>query len=322
MRTLRFAFIVLAAGGLALPIASAQTTTQTTTTTASGSSSSAGTLGAPHTVESGHALTDDQAAMEEANPRPAPDDGISARPDETNHDYFSVGFLARGVIVPDFMISAFVSYRGPNAHNGGMGGFFSWRRNGLTLTAEVWYGGLSGQGFFHGMSAADTETEYVNSQLGAIFGNLVFQWAVPVTPWFSIDIGLGLGLGGVYGNLYRQEAAPAPGSQYGYQMCSGIGSPNGAYCEGPVEMPGATGRLDDSRQRGGTYQLSTNGMPGTGTGPNPFYFGDGGVPPIFPWLDLPRITARFNPIRQLLIRVDLGYTVFGFHWGGALGYQF
>ncbi len=313
--SLRAAFLVLAASWLVLPVARAQTleeeqASQTTTTTTTSSAT---------TVDSGHQLGDDQAAMEEEHPRPQSDDGITAVYDETNRDYFSFGFLARGVVVPDFMINAFVSYRGSNALNAGMGGYFAWRRNGFNVMAEVWYLGFGAQGYYHGISAADIETEYVNAQLGAVFGNFVFQWAIPVTPWFAIDIGLGLGLGGITGNIYRQEAYPNAGAQYGYSMCQGVGMPNAAYCDGPLERPGPGGRLDSSRQMGGTYQIQNGGAPGTG--PNPFYFGDGGVPPMFGWIDLPRVTARFTPIRQLQIRVDLSYNIYGFGFGGSLGYQ-
>jgi hypothetical protein len=87
-----------------------------------------------------------------------------------------------------------------------------------------------------------------------------------------------------------------------------------------VEHPGSQGRLDDTRQRGGTYQDPAIN-PTIATGPNPFYFGDGGIPPMMAWLDLPRITARFTPIRFLQIRVDLSYNIYGFSFGGGLGVQ-
>lgn len=321
MRSLfRLALVLALTSFVGLPIAQAQTLEeeQASTSATTGTTTSTAT-----TVESGHALSDEQARMEEEHPRPQADDGITAVSDETNHDYFTFGFLARGVVIPDFMINAFVVYHGPNALNAGMGGFFSWRRNGLNVTAEVWYLGMGAQGFFHGIGDQDVMTEFVDSQLGIVFGNFVFQWAIPVTPWFSLDIGLGIGLGGVMGNLYRQEATPNPSAGYGYSQCAGPGNgpggSAGAYCEGPVEHVGANGRLDNTRQVGGTYQITNNGS--TGTGPNPFYFGDGGVPPIFGWIDLPRITARFTPIRQLAIRVDLSYNIYGFGFGGSIGYQ-
>jgi hypothetical protein len=307
--------LVLATLCVAAP-ASAQTLAQDQAQSDGSTSSSDGSA---RTVESGHELSDQQAQMEEDAPPPSTDDGISPQRDRENTDYFSFGFLARGVVVPDFMINAFVYYRGSNAVNAGMGGYFQYRRNGLNVIAEVWYAGFGQQGFFHGLNAADSETEYVNSQLGVIFGNFAFLWAIPVTEWLAIDVGIGLGIGGMMGNLYRQEAYPNATAQYGYSMCQGVGMPNAGYCEGPVERPGPTGRLDSSRQMGGTYQVQ-QGPGSPGTGPNPFYFGDGGVPPMFAWIDLPRVSARITPIRQLQIRVDLSYNIYAWSFGGSVGY--
>ena len=320
---LRLAFLAIALSSLALPVARAQTleeeqasTTTTTTTT---------TSDAPRTVESGHQLGDEQATLEETDPPPTADNGIDAVYDETNHDYFSVGIFGRGVVIPGALIGAFVNYHGGDPVNGSIGGYFAWRKNGLSVIAEVGYVGLGGDGYYRGMNAVDTEMEYVRSQLGVVFGSFVFQWAVPVTPWFSVDLGIGIGLGGVTGHLQRQEATADPTLQYGYGACTGQGtgpgSQAGAYCEGgQVERPGPGGRLDDSRVHGGTYQIQNNGAPGTGN--NPFYFGDGGVPPMFGWLELPRVTARFTPIRQLQIRLDVSYNLYGIAFGGSLGYQF
>lgn len=309
--SLRLASIALALSTFTLP-AGAQTLDE----------EQAASADSPRTVESGHQLGDEQAAMEEANPRPEADDGITAVDDVTNHDYFSVGVFGRGVVIPGALIGAFVNYHGGDPVNGSVGGYFAWRKNGLSVIAEIGYVDLRGNGFYHGSSAADSEMEYVSSQLGVVFGSFVFQWAVPVTPWFSVDLGIGVALGGVTGNLYRQEAYPDSTQPYGYHVCDGPGNPNGAYCEGPVEMPGPSGRLDDSRVHGGTYQISNNGGAGSGTGPNPFYFGDGGVPPMFGWLELPRVTARFTPIRQIQIRLDVSYNLYGIAFGGSLGYQF
>jgi len=321
--SLRLALPLLLSSSLALPVASAQTleeeqASQTTTTTTTS------TTGA-RTVESGHELGDEQATLEETEPPATADNGIDARFDETNHDYYSVGFFGGGVLIPGALIAAFVNYQGSNPLNGTIGGYFSWRKNGLTLNVEVGYVGLGADGFYRGLSAVEQDMEFVRSQLGVVFGQLSFQWAVPVTPWFAVDLGIGVALGGMTGNLYRQEATPDTSQQYGWSACSGVGvgpgGQSGSFCEGPVERPNAsTGRLDDGRVHGGTYQIQNNGAPGTGA--NPFYFGDGGVPPIFGWLQLPRVTARFTPIRQLQIRLDVSYNLYGIGFGGSLGYQF
>lgn len=271
--------------------------------------------GSVSAVDGGHELTDDQAELEEVAPVESVDDGISPgeRPDT---DYFFLGAFMRALFVPDFIQGLFVSYEGGTAINGAGGAYFGWRRNGFNVVAEVWYAGFGHQGFYHGSGAADTEYESVQSNLGVVMGSFLFGWTIPVTEWLGIDIGFGLGFGGMTGSLTRQEAyrdttvAGRP-----LRECAGPGSPDTTYCESAVEMPGPEGRLDDTRTRGGTYQRSN-------TSPNPFYFGDGGVPPVFFWLDLPRIGVTIRPIRQIQIRIDGGYNLYGFNVGGSIGYGF
>jgi hypothetical protein len=144
-----------------------------------------------------------------------------------------------------------------------------------------------------------------------------------VTEWFAFDIGFGLGFGGMVGNLTRTEAYRATGTRE-LQACTGPGTPAASGCESPLELRGSNGRLDDTRQRGGTYQELSTGDPtiDARNGPNPWYFGDGGVPPMFFWLDLPRIGVRFKPIRQVQIQLNGGYNLYGFNFGGSIAYGF
>jgi hypothetical protein len=266
------------------------------------------------TVDAGIALSDAQADVEEEAPPEVPDDGLNPR-ELPDTDYFFAGASFRTLFVPDFIQSLFVTYEGGTAVNFGGGAFFGWRRNGFNVMAEVWYAGFGHQGFYRGSDDPDFEFEYVNSQLGVVFGSFLFGWTIPVADWFGIDIGFGLGIGGMTGNLTRTEAYRTGGAGSSLAACTDVGDPNPIYCEGPLERPNpSTGRLDDSRIMGGTYQNIT--------GPNPFYFGDGGVPPMFLWLDLPRLGVTIRPIRQVQIQINGGYNLFGFNVGATLGYGF
>jgi hypothetical protein len=276
-----------------------------------------------------HELTDDQAVYEErTGGREALGPSETDPRERPDTDYFFLGAFARGVIVPTFVQGLFVQYSAGQRSTGepvnmGAGGFFTWRRNGFGVTAEVWYLGFGTAGYYHGLGAADDEFEFIESSLGAVFGNFVFGWSIDVTDWFAFDIGFGLGFGGMVGSLYRTEAYRATGTQE-LQPCMGPGTPAASGCEGSLELRGTGGRLDDTRQRGGTYQRFTTGDPTIDgrNGASPWYFGDGGVPPMFFWLDLPRIGLRFKPIRQIQIQVNGGYNLYGFNFGGSLAYGF
>ncbi len=275
-------------------------------------------------------LSDEQANYEERTGGQAALGPSSTDPRElADTDYFFLGAFARGVIVPTFMQGLFVQYsagRGSSGDpvNGGVGAQFTWRRNGFNVTIEAGYLGFGAQGFYRGMDAADTEFEFIDSSLGMVFGSFLFGWGVEVTDWFAFEIGLGLGFGGVVGDLYRTEAYRESGTGT-LAACNGPAAPvSGDYCEGSLELRSSQGRLDANRQRGGTYQHLRTGDPtmDSRNGPNPFYFGDGGVPPLFFWMDLPRIGLRFKPIHQVQLRIDGGYNLYGFNFGGSVAYGF
>ena len=286
--------------------ASSTSTTSTTGTGTSGTATAATTAGTDDSAR----LGDEQAIYEEGT-TVEQHDPLDPR-ELSNHDYFYVGATARGLIVPEFIQGLFVNAQSGTPVNGAGGLFFNWRRNNFNVVLEAWYAGFGNEGFYRGSGEPETETEFVRSQLGVVFGSVAFGWSFPVVDWFAIELGFGLGFGGMVGNIYRQEAYRT-GS--GWAMCTGEGNPDATFCESPTERPGTNGRLDDTRTRGGTYQVS-------GGTPNPFYFGDGGIPPMFFWIDLPRVGVRFTPIRQVQIRIDGGYNLFGFNFGGSIGYGF
>lgn len=292
----------------------------------SGTSDTASTdASAASTSPATNELTDDQVITEERVGVEHVDEfSPTERPDT---DYFFFGATARGVIVPEFIQSILVQTEAGEGSGGaplnlGVGAYFNYRRNGFNVTAEAWYLGFGTSAYYHGIGAADTEYEHIQSTMGAIFGSFLFGWSFDVTNWFAIDLGFGLGFGGFVGNLTRDEAY-RDSSTRTLRTCTGPGTPDPTYCEPGVEVRDANGRIPDN-QTGGTYQSLRTGDPtiDSRNGANPWYFGGGGVPPMFFWLDLPRVGVRFKPIRQIQIRIDGGYNLYGFNFGGSLGYGF
>lgn len=274
---------------------------------------------APTSTASDHELTDEQVITEERVGVEHIDEfDPTERPDT---DYFFFGAFARGVIVPEFIQSIFVQTEAGQGSTGtplnmGAGAYLNYRRNGFNITAEAWYLGFGTSAYYHGIGAADTEYERIQSTMGAVFGSFLFGWSFDVTNWFAIDLGFGLGFGGLVGNLTRDEAYRDTATRQ-LRTCTGPGSNDPNYCEPGLETRDSSGRIPDN-QPGGTYQS----LGGPNNGPNPWYFGGGGVPPMFFWLDLPRVGIRIKPIHQVQIRIDGGYNLYGFNFGGSIGYGF
>jgi hypothetical protein len=148
----------------------------------------------------------------------------------------------------------------------------------------------------------------VESELTVLFGGLVIMWSIPIASWLAIEIGLGLGLGGVFGGLYRTEAYPDADGQF--HPCVDQGNPDNtpnhpaaAYCDTSVRN-GGEGSYDRQERT-----------------PEPYNF-NGDVPPLFFWIDVPRIAIRIKPIRQFQIRLEGGFAGYGFYFGGSLAVGF
>lgn len=256
-------------------------------------------------------LEEDQAAATETEETEAPSGELGAPSDQgdenaigaehsftdphevPDHDYFALGVFYREVFIPSFIQQLFVNST-LDAANPGVGLQFNYRRNNLNVIVDAWWNGAMGSGYFRGLGKPAGDEEFVNVNLGLLFVSVELLWAFPITDWFAIDLGFDLGIGAVYGSLTRSEAYDNPaGSASGWQACSGPGQPaGGLYCEA-----------------GGQYNYA-----------EPNWTGGGSVPVIFPWVSLPHVALRFNPIRQIQIRVDGGYALYGFFVGGSVAY--
>lgn len=213
--------------------------------------------------------------------------------------YHHVGAFVRGIFAPRFIQNIFVN-GGVNALNVGAGGFYNYRRDGLNIIAEVWWAGFYGTGPFVGKNEPQTNIEMLESELLVVFGNIVLMWSIPIASWLAIELGFGIGFGGVFGALWRTEAYPDGET---WRACDGPDDPSTSYCEASVAQGGE-----------GQYQRRE------GT-PEPYNF-SGGVPPLWFWIDLPRVAVRIKPLRQLQIRVEGGFAAYAFHFGSSLAFGF
>ncbi len=261
-----------------------------------GSPSSSGSAGSSGPmVINVHAGDRDRDDDEEEEPQQSPVD-----PHELEgQSYHHLGVFARGIFAPQFIQNLFVA-GGTNGLNVGLGAFYNYRRDGLNIIAEVWWAGFYAAGPFRGLSETDFETEWVESELSVVFGSLALMWSIPLTSWLAFEIGFGLGFGGVFGGLYRTEAHPTAD---GWEACAGEGNPDPAYCDPSTSNGGE-----------GSYQRVENS-------PEPYNF-SGGVPPLWFWIDLPRLAIRIKPLRQLQIRVEGGFAAYAFYAGGSVALGF
>ncbi|MGE0788229.1 MAG: hypothetical protein AB7S26_21330 [Sandaracinaceae bacterium] len=251
---------------------------------------------APQRLDDEQSETVDEAPTEQfadtTDPRELPDT-----------DYFFLGAMGRGVIIPGFIQQLFVQ-GGIDGFNPGVGASFNWRRNNFNVVANVWWNNAVGDGYFRANGDPPSETEYIDVDLGVIFINAEFLWSFPLTDWFAIELGFDIGLGFIYGDLVRTEAYETAPDQYA--PCDGPGAPANPFCE-PTRAPDPC-----YANNGGHYACR-----------EPNWFTQGGDTPfVFPWVSLPHLAVRFKPIRQVQIRIDGGYGLYNFFFGGSVYYGF
>lgn len=245
-------------------------------------------------------LGDEQARMEEEAPIEESTDNLDPF-EEEDQDYFFLGAFYRQVIIPGFIQELFVE-GGIDGFNPGFGLQFLWRKNNFNVSANVWWNNAQGDGYFRAQGDPRTDTEFVDVDLGVVFVNAEFMWSFPITDWFAFELGFDLGFGFIYGDLVRTEARESSPGAGDWEPCDG---PSGGYCEAPAPDPCYA-------NNGGHYDCR-----------EPNWFTEGGDTPfIFPWVTLPHVALRFKPIHQLQIRIDGGYGLYNFFFGGGVSYGF
>ncbi len=250
-------------------------------------------------------LDDEQAEAQHGGDEPEPVRDSTDPFEEANQDYFFLGAVYRHVIIPGFIQQLFVD-GGIDGSNPAVGLTFNWRKNNFNVSANLWWNNAEADGYFRALGDPRTDTEFIQARMGVIFVTAEFMWSFPITDWFAFELGFDLGFGFIYGGLTRTEAYETPG-EGNFQPCTGPGQ---AGTNGYCEAPAAPDPCFDNP--GGHYNC---------TEPNWLTRG-GDVPVIFPWVSLPHLAVRFKPIHQLQIRVDGGYGLYSFVFGGSVAYGF
>lgn len=259
---------------------------------------------APPSGGEGDRVDDEQAEVSDEAEREEFRDTSDPRELE-NVDYFFLGAFYRHVIIPGFIQSLFVD-GGIDGSNPATGITFNYRKNNFNVSANLWWNNAEAQGYFRAQGDPRTDTEFIEAHMGVIFVTAEFLWSFPITDWFAFELGFDLGFGFIYGGLTRTEAYETPGAD-DWQPCE---TPGQAGTNGYCETPPAPDPCYNNN--GGHYDCT-----------EPNWLTEGGdVPVIFPWVSLPHIALRFKPIHQVQIRLDGGYGLYNFFFGGSLAYGF
>jgi outer membrane protein OmpA-like peptidoglycan-associated protein len=181
----------------------------------------------------------------------------------------------------------------------------TWRNaSGFSVQFGLGHTGYHFDGYFRSKDDPSDATEAVKSTLDFWHGNAAVLWSAEIVKEFAIEFGLGIDLGFITGDIERTEAYY---DKRGWHMCEKSLTPaleadtGVPYCN----VPRNGTATDPSNKFGEQYHVKVGKM------------GDGGnIPPIFLIPTIPMVTARFAPVKQLVIKWELGYSIVEF-WTGA-----
>lgn len=220
----------------------------------------------------------------------------SGSPKEKSHDtYYFVGLRYRGMLIPKFMQTLFGD-GGKSVYANGFGPEFTVRQNNFEYVLSPWWAGYKADNLpFKAKTDPATGWETVDANLNVLYLTSDFNWTTQISPAFGLNLGLGAGIGFVWGTINRTEAA----EYQNFTPCTGPGvsSVTGGDTQGCSES------YDD-----GQYNDDENSWANGGSKPN-----------VFPWLAL-QTGLRIKPHRNVLLRIDAGWGVTGPFFGIAGNY--
>jgi hypothetical protein len=267
---------------------------------------------------------DDAAKKDDAKKEESPDAKWDPNEDPAK-TYRFIGLRYRDAVVPKFIINWFAN-GGRNVNVPMVGPEFITRRDHLEIAVALMYADYSMDPFlFQGKSDPMTSWELVASTLKLGYVMADFLYEIPIekvgekTGRFAFLIGGGVGIGGVFGQLYRSQAYPNSNA-----AATNSSDPSGwAACTGP----GAQGRVAGNLSAGycdtrtNHYAGGTNGDGNVYTGYTEDNWANGHSKPlIFPWIALPQIGFRYKPIKQFQMKADFGFSTSGFFFGLSASY--
>ncbi len=127
-------------------------------------------------------------------------DADALRAEDPKKAYFSIGPRIRWIMVPEWFIDMFgVDIRTNDSrhlliNNVGVGAEFTYRKDGLDITAAIWWAGLSWKDgvAFKESGEEENSWELVTNNLSTLLFSVYFIWSTSFTDWFAFTFGAGL----------------------------------------------------------------------------------------------------------------------------------
>jgi len=273
-------------------------------------------------------LGDEQALQEEAAPDETFRESTDPYEDPKEH-YLFVGGAWRYVRMPSFVLEWFLDSAPSIGTAGSFFGEVGYRKNGFQVTGELGWMNWSFKGPFQLAGDPIADTEWLDAKFNFLMATATVTWSTSFTDWFALEYGVEGGFAALFGDMKRNEAyktggnwnkcptwAPQPGLD-NPTWPNDMRPPTGEqqqYCDPPIPdvAGGPVPATNESDEIGAHYNVKAK-----------HGIANKGIPHAVPVIG-PRLSLRFKPIHQLVIRVDvpLPLAPFGFVGGVAAHFGF
>jgi len=215
--------------------------------------------------------------------------------EEPGKAYRFIGLRYRFILVPKFAMN-FFGEGGRSVWIDNVGPEFSIRKDKFETIFSITYADFGMEDTIFRANGDPVEAwEMVRSEIWQIMLIADFLWSAEMSPEFSINYGLGAGLGLVFGDLFRSQLTPTgvagatPTSDpYGWRKCLRSEAQPTGFCE-----------------TGDPFEEDVE----------PTWANGGSQPIVFPWLAI-QTGLRFKPHRNFAARLDVGIAAPGLFFFG------
>jgi len=229
---------------------------------------------------------------EEVTPQDAPP---AATEDEPLHHWW-LGAYFRHLEIPGYILDAFLD-RAPEIANNGFGLVGTYRTgDGFNIEFGVGYMPLEFEGPLLAPGNPITDTELATSDLGFVHLTGSVLWDIEFHSTVALEIGVGLDLGLLTGDMSRNEAY-LDGTEF--RPCAGPLSPP---VTNPATMVPYCNNVDvttDSSDEGEHYNVVEEA-----------------IPPLFAVPMLPHVALRLQPFKYLAIKGEVAFGIYAW-WAGV-----
>lgn len=220
--------------------------------------------------------------------------------------YLFVGLRYRGTVVPKFMINMFVD-EGKTVWSNSVGIELDMRKDGFSLIPALQYTEYGTDDIiFKEKNTPDIPGNYslVNSSMKAIYATADLLWSTKLSKNLEFEYGAGFGLGVLFGDLETTWVRYDPNGTLE------AGGHKFSRCESEGQGGAGSGCNKADHKNASEAKV--------GHFLEPSWFNGGSKPNVFPHISFPQIGLRFKPLKQVVGRLGLGFSLTGF-WFGISG---